>query len=778
MMWKLFTILLLIVIGCCTLVIADPSPDVIGIYFDLDGDYYCTMTAAPFSSVVAYLLATKVTSSSGISGWEAQVWTDGAAPVAPSWTLAAGLDVDDSPDGFQVGIGTVTPLPYSPAILLATWQGFIMAPTDMIEFFISGVPGSVSFPDTPGYAAGNDAGDLRVFHVTSGDGMMLPVAGINSCEYPPPPPSREFTLNMTAENITAIDTENQIGTRYVAADNYDSLDSPAPPLPPADYVSLVFPHPEWNSPFGDDFDHDIREVYDYTNGSRTWVARIETDHPAYLVELTFNMVAHYSYNITLRNHETGTLTDIVASGYSYTYTPNPDGVNGFDIIVGEPVPPELNPSSRQLSPGWSLIAAPLIPSTNTFSSVIFDDASGATYAMAHDQATGYEIQSSSDAVEQARGYWLGTDTAFTWDLDGSRDLNEIHFPINEGWNLIGNPLWFPSHVNGIMVVSSGTEYSWGDAVAAGIISDELLTWDGAGSTYTGTLELNAWNGYWLACYEPNVELVFHYENMPMPTQLRWLPFAQSHDEDNWKLDVSVVGTNQRLTLGTCVRSSDGFDAYLDRPRAPRAPNSQIEAELVFDHPEWDLTTGSKIMQDIRSPYDTSAQTWNAILSSPESGNITLDWSRSVWGGTRDLQVYLPDQNRVVVASMRSTARVTLAVGEEPVRIQFRTPSTATGVDEIPILVSTLNAVPNPFNPQTEIRYTTATDAACGIRIYDVAGRLVRSLDGVTLAAGDQASVTWYGRDESGREVASGTYFARLIINDRSSGVIRKLSLVR
>jgi len=108
---------LMIMLGCIlfagnVMATVDPDPDGIGVYFDMDGDVYCTTTAAPFANVVAYLLATNITATSGISGWEARVWTAGAAPVAPAWTLAAGLDVDDSPDGFQVGIGTVAPLPY------------------------------------------------------------------------------------------------------------------------------------------------------------------------------------------------------------------------------------------------------------------------------------------------------------------------------------------------------------------------------------------------------------------------------------------------------------------------------------------------------------------------------------------------------------------------------------------------------------------------------------------------------------------------------------------
>jgi hypothetical protein len=178
-MKKLLAMLAIALLASSAMATVDPDPDGMGVYFDLDGDVVCTTTAAPFSNVVAYLLATNP--STGISGWEANIDVLGAA-VAPAWTLAAGLDVDMSAAGFQVGIGTgALALPAAPAVVLATWSGFVMAPTDVIEFFVSGVPGSSSFPDSPGYAAGDNAGDLREFQVSSGTGMNLPVAGINTC---------------------------------------------------------------------------------------------------------------------------------------------------------------------------------------------------------------------------------------------------------------------------------------------------------------------------------------------------------------------------------------------------------------------------------------------------------------------------------------------------------------------------------------------------------------------------------------------------------------------
>ncbi len=83
--------------------------------------------------------------------------------------------------------------------------------------------------------------------------------------------------------------------------------------------------------------------------------------------------------------------------------------------------------------------------------------------------------------------------------------------------------------------------------------------------------------------------------------------------------------------------------------------------------------------------------------------------------------------------------------------------------------------PNPFNPMTGIAFSLAERGHARIAIYDVSGRLVRVLIDEDVDAGP-GFVAWNGRDDGGRDVASGTYFARM-----SGGGIfteRKMVLMR
>ena len=84
--------------------------------------------------------------------------------------------------------------------------------------------------------------------------------------------------------------------------------------------------------------------------------------------------------------------------------------------------------------------------------------------------------------------------------------------------------------------------------------------------------------------------------------------------------------------------------------------------------------------------------------------------------------------------------------------------------------------PNPFNPRTTIRYDLPVDAGrVRLRLYDAAGRLVRTLVDGPQGAGAQ-SVVWNGRDDGGRPVATGVYFCELVTPDRR--FTRKMTLLR
>lgn len=83
--------------------------------------------------------------------------------------------------------------------------------------------------------------------------------------------------------------------------------------------------------------------------------------------------------------------------------------------------------------------------------------------------------------------------------------------------------------------------------------------------------------------------------------------------------------------------------------------------------------------------------------------------------------------------------------------------------------------PNPFNPSTTIAFTLRNSSRVKLDVYDIRGRLVKSLLGEVLGAG-RHEVQWLGRNRHGGRVASGVYFARMRADDREE--IKRMLLMK
>ena len=72
--------------------------------------------------------------------------------------------------------------------------------------------------------------------------------------------------------------------------------------------------------------------------------------------------------------------------------------------------------------------------------------------------------------------------------------------------------------------------------------------------------------------------------------------------------------------------------------------------------------------------------------------------------------------------------------------------------------------PNPFNPSTTIRYNVEQNGLVNLNVYDIMGRLVKTLvnDQYRVAGNESGySVLWNGLDNNGQQVSAGLYIYRL-----------------
>ena len=84
---------------------------------------------------------------------------------------------------------------------------------------------------------------------------------------------------------------------------------------------------------------------------------------------------------------------------------------------------------------------------------------------------------------------------------------------------------------------------------------------------------------------------------------------------------------------------------------------------------------------------------------------------------------------------------------------------------MPISATLYPNYPNPFNPETKIKFATERFSDVTVTIYSILGEEVSVAHNGQLAAGTY-DITWYGKDSQGNKVPSGVYFYEVRSDDR------------
>ena len=203
-------------------------------------------------------------------------------------------------------------------------------------------------------------------------------------------------------------------------------------------------------------------------------------------------------------------------------------------------------------------------------------------------------------------------------------------------------------------------------------------------------------------------------------------------------------------------------------------------EIMFDKNALEILKGSgSSVHTMSTPYFLEGD----ILKANTQGNPTFAISKL-------MTTHKPDDtlnaNSIILGKGSSTsASGTLgevrfkatSTGELKVALRNVILFTDTGVFTIPdvtykVLVHKpitesrlLQNFPNPFNPETWIPYELHIDSDVKIKIYDIRGKLVRTLNIGHQPAGAYTSKTgaahWDGRNQLGEKVANGAYLYQL-----------------
>ena len=239
-----------------------------------------------------------------------------------------------------------------------------------------------------------------------------------------------------------------------------------------------------------------------------------------------------------------------------------------------------------------------------------------------------------------------------------------------------------------------------------------------------------------------------------------LAFAQ--DNLNFTVPIRVqIGENEfELKIGCRENATDEFDNGIDVINPPAGFNAYAYF-LIDEFPnilkedyrksgqehQWSLRITNAAADSSLLFWETTDLTGEDQLFLNNSINMLFDSTTSFFGNQNIIITYQPNTSSVE-KSYRETTNWSFRLYQN---------------------------YPNPFNPTTTIKYQLPKSGKVTLKIYDVLGRLVRTIVDTEQAAG-YYEVCWDGMDSDGNNAATGVYFCWAILGDHAFN--SKIQLLR
>lgn len=187
-------------------------------------------------------------------------------------------------------------------------------------------------------------------------------------------------------------------------------------------------------------------------------------------------------------------------------------------------------------------------------------------------------------------------------------------------------------------------------------------------------------------------------------------------------------------------------------------------EILVETMELSNIGGMSMDYDITESVD-----W--LLMDPVSGTLSA-------GSSEDIELTFDTAD--MIAGNYSVDLIINDNREETIiPIELTVTGTNTQNDITGLETKLLGNYPNPFNPETTIKYNLKNSSDVTLTIYNVKGQLVRTLVNSSQIAGIHSTV-WNGKDTNGRNVSSGIYFSTLDVKDEEGDYtsVKKIILMK
>lgn len=458
--------------------------------------------------------------------------------------------------------------------------------------------------------------------------------------------------------------------------------------------------------------------------------------------------------------QTGSATFQGKFGYTYRfYAVGGDKVGNRSTVPAEPQAIVSAGVAPEVPAGLRLIALPVVSEEADAKQVLsFDTDKLAAYV----PGTGYARYPNA-ALQVGRGYWVQLPSAQRPSIRGdvADESQPYVIPLQQGWNLVGNP-WLENiawNLSAIQVQLGAQSKSLSEAQAAGWVEDYAWGWDGTKYVlvYDGNIvpgvnsQLEAWQGYWVYAHQA-CNLI-----LPSPLAGRAVRSRRADGKaSGWSFPVRLqVGSESaEVTVGVST-GSRGLSVGLP-PEPPIA--SGRRAKLVI------LQSGQPYAADVRrgagkQVWELQAE-WTPAEDADTPVILTVGNVASVPRGTA---LWLVDRTTGKRYYLRTTAsyRFTPSQGERSRQFQLvAEPETGVGLKIMGVGVTRTRG--GAFN----VTFHLTSPAAVTAEVLNASGKPVAKLNpfGGRAVEGMQ-SLTWRGADDSGIALPAGAYLLQLQATD-------------
>lgn len=447
-------------------------------------------------------------------------------------------------------------------------------------------------------------------------------------------------------------------------------------------------------------------------------------------------------------------------GYTYRfYAVGEDKVGNRSAIPAEPQAIITAGVAPELPAGLRLIALPVASEAADAKGVLnFDTDKLAAYA----PGTGY-VRYPNAALQVGRGYWVQLPNAQRPSIRGDVADEALPYviPLQQGWNLIGNP-WLESiawNLNAVQVEIGGQTKSLAEAQAAGWVEDYAWGWDGTkyvlvydNSVIPGVSnQLQAWQGYWAYAHQA-CNLI-----LPSPSAGRAAVTRRAESERRgWSFPVRLQfgGESAEVTVGVSS-GTRGLSVGLP-PEPPVSSGKRVKLSVQ--------QSGQLYAADVRRSagkqvWELQAE-WMPVSDTSEPVMLTFGNVASVPRGTA---LWLVDRTTGKRHYLRTAAsyRFTPSQGETTRQFQLvAEPEAGVGLKITGVGVSRTRG--GAFN----VTFHLTSPAAVTAEVLNASGKPVAKWNpfGGRAVEGMQ-SLTWRGTDDGGIALPAGAYLLQLQATD-------------